>query len=74
MAQEQQGYVAYLVRFWQISSGESIVWRASLDDPSTGERKGFANPASLFTFLCDQLGESSADDQPAAIQEKSNDV
>ena len=74
MADVEQGYRAYLLRLWQVSSGESIVWRASLDDPSTGERKGFADLASLFAFLRDQLGESSADVQPAAFQEKSNEV
>ena len=73
MAREQQGYVAYLLRLWQVGSGASIVWRASLDDPSTGERKGFANLESLFAFLRDQVGESSADVQPIAIQEKSDD-
>lgn len=51
MTSEQQGYVAYLLRLWQVNSGASTVWRASLDDPRTGERKGFADLASLFTFL-----------------------
>ena len=74
MAREQQGYVAYLLRFWQMSSGASAVWRASLDDPRTGERKGFADLASLFAFLRDQLGESSADVHAEAIQERSDDV
>ena len=70
MTHEQQGYVAYLLRLWRVGSGEPTVWRASLDDPSTGERKGFANLESLFAYLRDQVGESDADVHPTAIQEK----
>lgn len=74
MTSEQQGYVAYLLRFWQAGSGVPTVWRASLDDPRTGERKGFADLASLFAFLRDQLEESSADVHAVTIQERSDDV
>jgi hypothetical protein len=74
MTSEQQGYVAYLLRLWQMGSGASTVWRVSLDDPRTGERKGFADLASLFAFLREQVGESNADVHPIAIQEGSNDV
>lgn len=74
MADEQQGYVAYLLRLWQVGSGASAIWRASLDDPRTGERKGFADLASLYTYLSDQLKESSSDVQHAVKQEKSNET
>jgi hypothetical protein len=28
-----------------------LVWRASLESPHTGERRGFASTTDLFTFL-----------------------
>ena len=51
MSSEQRSYLSYLLRLWQTESGGEGVWRASLEDPRTGERKGFANLTDLFTFL-----------------------
>jgi hypothetical protein len=51
MNKEQQGYISYLLRLWQIRSEGELVWRASLESPHTGERRGFANLADLFAFL-----------------------
>jgi len=47
----EQRYMAYLLRLWQVNTTETTVWRASLEDPHTGEQKGFADLESLFTFL-----------------------
>jgi hypothetical protein len=47
----EQRYMAYLLRLWQVNTTETAVWRASLEDPHTGEQKGFADLESLFTFL-----------------------
>ena len=56
MSSEQRSYLSYLLRLWQTESGGEGVWRASLEDPRTGERKGFANLTDLFTFLEQETG------------------
>ncbi len=51
---EQQRYLSYLLRLWQTSDGEDQVWRASLETPGTGERRGFASLEDVFDFLLAQ--------------------
>lgn len=50
----QQQYRAYLLRLWQAESSGRAVWRASLEDSHTGERRGFATISDLVAFLKDQ--------------------
>ena len=42
-------YQAYMLRIWQES--DDLPWRASLQNPHTGEQKNFATLAHLYTFL-----------------------
>jgi hypothetical protein len=56
MSKEQRRYISYLLRLWQIRSEGELVWRASLESPHTGERRGFASLADLFTFLEKEIG------------------
>ncbi len=51
MAEPRSNYVSYMLRMWQVNSAGRPVWRASLENTSTGERLGFADPASLLDFL-----------------------
>jgi hypothetical protein len=51
MPSQQQRYIAYLVRLWQTGLADTPIWRASLEDPHTGERRSFANLDVLFAFL-----------------------
>jgi hypothetical protein len=58
-------YLSYLLRLWQESADEPPavrladsdepralpVWRASLESPGTGERRGFANLEDLYAYL-----------------------
>jgi hypothetical protein len=44
-------YITYLLRLWQAEIRTEPVWHASLEDPRTGERKGFADLKSLCAFL-----------------------
>lgn len=44
-------YQSYLLRLWSVDEDGTRGWRASLDDPSSGERIGFANLEELFAFL-----------------------
>jgi hypothetical protein len=50
-AGEARDYVAYLLRLWREKGGKSTQWRASLQDPHTGENKGFVSLETLFAYL-----------------------
>ena len=52
----EQRYRSYLLRLWQTSDGRKQVWRASLESPGGGERRGFASLRDLFGFLEAQNG------------------
>ena len=47
-------YFSYLLRLWREVEG-TAVWRASLQDPRTGERVGFATLDDLFKYLRHQV-------------------
>ncbi len=51
MPETQVNYTSYLLRPWRVDNGGRPIWRASLENTRTGERHGFADPASLFAFL-----------------------
>lgn len=61
MTEEWPQYIAYLVRLWRASGSQSPVWRASVEDPHSGARRGFADLASLFAFLAEQTGFDSSE-------------
>jgi len=44
-------YITYLLRLWPAEIRTEPTWHASLENPHTGERKGFADLTSLFAFL-----------------------
>lgn len=50
------GYLAYLVRIWQVRSRGQLVWRASVENAHTGERQAFASLGRLFAFLEEMTG------------------
>ena len=54
MTTQEPRYLAYLLRLWQVRDNEEMIWRASLEDPHTGERRGFAALEMLFAFLREQ--------------------
>jgi hypothetical protein len=58
MAEEPQEYQSYLLRLWRTSSHGKPTWRASLESAQTGERRSFAELASLFAFLEQQTGSN----------------
>ena len=60
---EAREYVAYLLRLWRETSGESTRWRASLQDPHSGERVGFASLEELFEFLHRQVVAATDSDE-----------
>lgn len=44
-------YFSCLLRLWEMEADGQIVWRALLEYPATGQRRGFASLAELFIFL-----------------------
>ena len=60
----QSSYQAFLLRLWQEHRTGQAVWRASLENPHTGERLGFAGLPELFAYLQAQA-ESPAPTVPA---------
>lgn len=70
MADEKRRYIAYLLRLWQENHTGVSIWRASLEDPHTGQRQGFADLERLFSFLRvqtahDDRHEGSTTDSPS---------
>jgi hypothetical protein len=62
MGNEQRQYRSYLLRLWQARSHGAWVWYASLEDPRTGERHGFAALERLFAFLKHQTPSDTQSD------------
>ncbi len=54
MRTREPRYFAYMLRLWQVKGNGESSWRASLESPRTGERRGFANLEALFEFLQEQ--------------------
>lgn len=65
MNKERPEYLSYLLRLWRENDGqeaygvEAAVWRASLEGPQAGERRGFASLVDLFAFLESETMSSS---------------
>jgi len=47
-------YRSYLLRLWRVDTVDPC-WQASLEDPHTGKRIGFASLEHLFAFLMEQV-------------------
>ena len=47
----QLSYRSYLLRLWATHGRDAVVWRASLEGPQTGQRRGFASLRELFASL-----------------------
>jgi hypothetical protein len=72
MAKKKRSYIAYLLRLWRERSAGVYIWRASLEDPHTGRRQGFADLDRLLNFLKEQTargeqGDSSPPDPPSLL-------
>ncbi|MFQ5858223.1 MAG: hypothetical protein ACE5LU_21680 [Anaerolineae bacterium] len=61
------------MRLWESSGNGKPAWRASLEDPRTGSRKGFASLEALFAFLEAETSETArpsdaGSDEPDAVR------
>lgn len=55
---EPPRYRSYLLTFWEErnrDAAEPAVWRFSLEDPRTGQRRGFADLEAILGFLQAEL-------------------
>jgi hypothetical protein len=65
MKEKPPGYFSYMLRLWQTGREGEATWRASLEDPHTGERCGFASLEELFSFLKRRTGLLSDGKEPS---------
>ena len=63
MKKQRPGYLSYLLRVWQTGSKGDAVWRVSLENPFTGERRGFASLQDMLAFLRVQIDNAGQVDQ-----------
>jgi hypothetical protein len=61
-------YMAFLLRLWCVTDEDGVVWRASLEDAHTGERRGFAELQSLFAFLVEHTDSAARDADSATVE------
>jgi hypothetical protein len=54
MIEQGEPYLSYLLRMWVVKNQEGKLWRCSVEDVHTGERKGFDSLESLCDFLCQE--------------------
>jgi hypothetical protein len=61
MPTKQPSHQTYLLRLWPAcpSGAGRVVWRASLENPHTGQRLGFASLEALFVYLMEQTEATS---------------
>jgi hypothetical protein len=71
MTTQEPRYLAYMLRLWQVRDNDEMMWRASLEDPHTGERRGFASLEMLVAFLREQ---TRADDSQTSEVCKTSEV
>ena len=69
MKDKSQNYLSYLLRLWGTGQDAESTWRASLESPMTGERRGFASLKDLFAFL-----QAQADGPAGPTPKRDDDV
>ncbi len=52
--------MAFLIRLWRVDDQRHPTWRASVQDPHTGERRGFADLKGLATLPMVELNVAAA--------------
>lgn len=57
----KKNYHSFLLRLWRVQVDGEPIWRASLENPFTGERKGFANLSELVVYLEAQVSDANDD-------------
>jgi hypothetical protein len=71
---QKRRYLAYLLRLWQVRDKGQMGWRASTENVSTGEQRGFAGLADLFNFLENESGQAVQDQHAPNMGEKGGEA
>jgi hypothetical protein len=74
MNDPRRKYVAYLLRLWQVRDKGQVAWRASTENVHTGEQRGFAGLADLFTFFEGEVGQADKDQPQPNVGEKGGEA
>jgi hypothetical protein len=69
MSIHSRKYLAFLLRLWQVEQNGHSVWRASLEDPHTCERRGFPSLETLIEYLLRQT-QSGEDEKQTLKRDK----
>jgi hypothetical protein len=56
MITEEMGYRSFLLRVWYFKQNGELTWRASLENPRSGQKHVFTSLETLHEFLSN-LGE-----------------
>ncbi len=64
MTEKSRQYLAYMLRVWSIKDDQKVLWRASLQNAQTSERRGFASLEDLFEYLRSQAAAMTDQDRP----------
>ena len=51
LSASNSSYHAYMLRFWPEQTPNETIWRFTLLDPHSGQRKGFHSLDALFGYL-----------------------
>lgn len=73
MTAREKRYLSFLLRLWRVRQNDSETWRASLEDPRTGERRGFASLEALVKYLLRQTQNGGEDKPYNQILERDKD-
>ena len=58
-------YVAIMLRLWSLGEAETLLWRASLEDPHTGQVMAFSGFDEMVAYLRAHIEELSRTDHSA---------
>ena len=66
---KQRPHTVYLLSLWQASTADEPTWRAWLENPCTGQRRGFATLEELMQYLQHEISllEFATDAPPASV-------
>jgi len=48
---EKPVYYSFLLRLWMVHESSGDIWRASIEYPETGERRGFSSLEEFIHYL-----------------------
>jgi len=72
MATSERRYLSFLLRLCCIKQDGCEIWRASLEDPHTEEKRGFASLDLMVDFLREQV-QSAGDEQNNRISDTTDE-